>query len=82
LDIIRSIKKKAIYTISSPRAVIEMEKKVKVTALLDTKTDINVITAEVADVINLLILEIISIKIKIFTGYNAQLIGIYREINV
>jgi hypothetical protein len=50
--------------------------------LLNTKADINIIIIKVADVTNLFILEIIPIKVKIFTGHNAQLIGIYREINV
>jgi hypothetical protein len=52
------------------------------TALLNTETDINVIIAKIADAINLPILEITSIEIKTFTGYNTQLIRIYREINV
>jgi hypothetical protein len=55
---------------SSPRAVIEIKKKVKVIALLDIGADINVITVEIADAADLLILEIIPIKVKIFTDYN------------
>jgi hypothetical protein len=82
LDIIGSIKKKGMYAISSPRAVIKVEGRVKVTALLDTKTDVNVITAKIADVINLPVLEIIPIEIKTFTGHNTQLIRICREVNV
>jgi hypothetical protein len=39
-------------------------------------------TIKIADAANLPILEIIPIKIKTFTGYNTQLIGIYREINI
>jgi hypothetical protein len=57
--------------VSSPRAVIKMKEKVKVATLLDIEADINVIIIKVADVANLFVLEIISIKIKIFTGYNA-----------
>jgi hypothetical protein len=71
-----------MYAVSSPRAVIKIEEKVKMTALLNTKADINVIITEVADTANLFILEIIPIKAKTFTGYNAQLIGIYREIDI
>jgi hypothetical protein len=70
LNIIRSIKKKRIYAISSPRAVIKVERKVKMAALLNTKADINVMTVKVADVINLSILEIIPMEAKIFTGHN------------
>jgi hypothetical protein len=70
LNIIKSKKKKEIYAMSSPRAVIKVKKKVKVTALLNTKADVNVITAKVADVTNLLILEITPIKAETFTGYN------------
>jgi hypothetical protein len=70
LNIIGSIRKKRIYTVSSPRAVIEIEKRIKVIALLNIKADINVIITEIADVINLFILEIIPIEIKIFTGHN------------
>jgi hypothetical protein len=57
--------------VSSPRAVIKMERKVKVTILLNIGTDINVMIAEVADAVNLFILEIISLEAEIFTGYNA-----------
>jgi hypothetical protein len=67
---------------SSPRAVIKIEKKIKVTALLNIGADVNVMIAEIADITNLPILEIIPIKVEIFTGYNAQLIGICREINI
>jgi hypothetical protein len=82
LDIIESIRKKEIYAISSPRAVIKIERKIKVTALLNIEADINIITAKIADAINLSILEIIPLEIKTFTGHNAQLLGICREINV
>jgi hypothetical protein len=82
LDIIGSTKKKKIYAMFSPRAVIEMEKKIKVAALLDIKADVNVMTVKVADAVNLFILEIIPIKVEIFTGHNAQLIRICREINI
>jgi predicted aspartyl protease len=68
--------------VSSPRAVIEIEGRVKVAVLLDTGADVNIIIIKVADAINLSILEITSIKVKTFTGYNTQLIGICREINV
>jgi hypothetical protein len=71
LDIIGSIKKKRIYTISSPRAVIKVKKRIKVTVLLDIKADVNVITIKVADVTNLPVFEIIPIKIETFTGHNA-----------
>jgi hypothetical protein len=67
---------------SSPRAVIKIEKKIKMTALLDTETDVNVITIKVADAANLPILEIISIEAETFTGYNTQLVRIYREIDI
>jgi hypothetical protein len=67
---------------SSSRAVIEMEKRIKVTALLDTGADINIMTAKIADAANLPVLEITPIKVKTFTGYNAQLVEIYREINI
>jgi hypothetical protein len=56
---------------SSPRAVIKVKGKLKVIALLNIKTDINIITAKVADVINLPILEIIPLEVKTFTGHNA-----------
>jgi hypothetical protein len=51
-------------------------------ALLNTEANINVITAKIADATNLPILEITPIKAKTFTGHNAQLIKIYREINI
>jgi hypothetical protein len=70
LDIIGSIKKKGIYAISSPRAVIEMERKVKITALLNIGADVNIMTVKVADAANLPILEITPIEAEIFTGYN------------
>jgi hypothetical protein len=54
----------------SPRAVIEIKRRVKVAALLDIGADINVITVKVADAVNLLILEIIPLEAEIFTGYN------------
>jgi hypothetical protein len=60
-----------MYAVSSPRAVIKMEKRIKVTALLDTEADINVIIAKIADATNLSILEITPIKAETFTGYNA-----------
>jgi hypothetical protein len=71
-----------MYTISSPRAVIKIERKVKITTLLNIRADVNVMTAKIADITNLSILEIIPIKAETFTGHNAQLIGIYREINI
>jgi hypothetical protein len=70
LNIIGSTRKKGIYTVSSPRAVIKVKKKVKVAALLNTEADINVITAKIADTANLPILEIISMETKTFTGHN------------
>jgi hypothetical protein len=82
LNIIGSIKKKEIYAISSPRAVIKIKRRVKMAILLNTGADINVMTAEVADAANLPILEIIPMETEIFTGYNTQLVGIYREINI
>jgi hypothetical protein len=60
-----------MYTISSPRAVIEVKGWAKMAVLLDIGADINIMIIEVADVINLFILEIISLKVEIFTGYNA-----------
>jgi hypothetical protein len=66
----------------SPRAVIKIERKVKVAALLNTGTDVNIIIAKVADIANLSILEITPIEAETFTGYNAQLIRIYREIDI
>jgi hypothetical protein len=50
---------------------MKVKKKVKMTALLNTGADINIMTAEIADAINLPILEITLIKVKTFTGYNA-----------
>ena len=82
LDIIGSIRKKGIYAVSSPRAVVEMEGRVKMAALLDIEANINVMTAEIADAVNLFILEIIPIKVEIFTGHNIQLIRICREIDI
>jgi hypothetical protein len=70
LDIIGSTKKKGIYAISSPRAVIEMERKIKIAILLNIETDVNVITVKVADAINLFILEIIPMEAETFTGHN------------
>jgi hypothetical protein len=70
LNIIESIRKKGIYVIFSPRAVIEIKKRIKVAALLDIRTDINIMTIEIADVINLPIFEIISLEAETFTGYN------------
>ena len=71
-----------MYIIFSPRAVIKIEERVKVAALLNIRADVNVMIAEVADAANLFILEIISLKIKIFTGHLTQLLGIYRKINI
>jgi len=71
LKIIGSIKKKEIYAIFSPRAVIKIEKKIKMAILLDIGADVNIMIAEIADVINLFILEIIPLEIETFTGYNA-----------
>ena len=71
-----------MYAISSSRAVMKVEKKVKVTILLDTGADVNIITVKVADAVNLSILEIISLKVEIFTGYPAQLLRIYCKINI
>jgi hypothetical protein len=67
---------------SSPRAVIKIKKKVKMTVLLNIEADINIIIAKIADAVNLPILEIIPLEVKTFTGYNAQLLKIYREINI
>jgi hypothetical protein len=61
---------------------MKVEGKMKITILLDIRADINIITAKVADAVNLSIFEIIPIETEIFTGYNAQLIKIYREVNV
>jgi hypothetical protein len=82
LNIIGSIRKKKMYAISSPRAVIEIKGKIKMTALLDTEADINVMIVEVADAINLPILEITLMEIEIFTGYNTQLVRICLEVNI
>jgi hypothetical protein len=71
-----------MYTVFSPRAVIEIEKNVKMAALLDTGADVNVMIAKIADVANLFIFEITLLKTETFTGYNTQLLGICREINV
>jgi hypothetical protein len=60
-----------MYAMFSPRAVIKVERRVKVAILLNIKADINVMTAKIADAANLPILEIISIEIEIFTGHNA-----------
>jgi hypothetical protein len=82
LDIIGSIRKKKMYAVFSPRAVVKMERKVKVAVLLNTRADVNVITVKIADAANLPVLEIISMEVEIFTGYNVQLVGICREINI
>jgi len=71
-----------MYIVFSPRAVIKVERKVKMITLLDTKADVNVITVKIADAANLPILKIIPLKVETFTGYNAQLLGIYRKINI
>jgi hypothetical protein len=71
LDIIGSIKKKGIYAMFSPRAVIKIEGKVKMAILLNIRADVNVIITKVATAVNLFVLEIIPLEIKIFTGYNA-----------
>jgi predicted aspartyl protease len=60
-----------MYVMSSPRAVIEIERRIKIVALLDTGADVNVITTKVADAVNLPIFEIIPMEAEIFTGYNA-----------
>jgi hypothetical protein len=70
LDIIESIKKKGMYIVFSPRAVIKIEGKIKMVTLLDTGANINVIIIEVADIANLFVFEIIPLKVEIFTGYN------------
>jgi predicted aspartyl protease len=82
LDIIGSTRKKGMYAVSSPRAVVEVEGRVKVAALLDTGADVNVMTAEVADAANLPVLEITPLEAETFTGHNAQLLGICREVDV
>jgi hypothetical protein len=61
---------------------VKIEGRVKMTVLLDIRADINIMITEIADVVNLPILEIISLKIEIFTGYLTQLLGIYRKINI
>jgi hypothetical protein len=71
LNIIKSIKKKEIYAVFSPRAVIKMEGKIKIAALLNIRADVNVMIVKVADVANLPILKITPLKIEIFTDYNA-----------
>jgi hypothetical protein len=55
---------------SSPRAVIKIEKRVKMAVLLNIGADINVMIVKVADAINLPILEITSIETETFTDYN------------
>jgi hypothetical protein len=82
LNVIGSIKKKGIYAMFSPKAVIKIKGKVKVITLLNIRADVNIIIIKVADAANLFILEIIPLETKIFTGYNAQLLGICRKINV
>jgi hypothetical protein len=59
-----------MYAVSSPRAVIKMEKRVKVAVLLNIGADINVMIIKIADVTNLSIFEIIPIETKTFTGHN------------
>jgi hypothetical protein len=71
LDIIGSIKKKKMYAMSSPRAVIKVKERVKVAILLDIGADVNIMIVKIADAANLFIFEIIPIEIKIFTGHNA-----------
>jgi hypothetical protein len=82
LDIIGSTKKKGMYAVSSPRAIIKIKRRVKMTALLDIKANINVITIKIADVTNLPILEITPMETETFTDYNTQLVGICREVNI
>ena len=82
LDVIGSTRKKGMYAVSSPRAVVEVEGRVKVAALLDTGADINVMTAEVADAANLPVLEITPLEAETFTGHPAQLLGICRKVDV
>jgi hypothetical protein len=67
---------------SSSRAVIKIEEKVKMAILLNIKTDVNVMTVKIADAANLSILEIIPMKTETFTGHNTQLIRICREVNI
>jgi hypothetical protein len=71
LNIIRLTRKKEIYAVSSPRAVIKIKRKVKVTTLLNTGTDVNIIIVKIADAANLFILEITPIETETFTGHNA-----------
>jgi hypothetical protein len=71
-----------MYAVFSPRAVIKVKRKIKVTALLNTGADVNVMTVKVADAINLPIFEITPMKAETFTGYNTQLVRICREINI
>jgi predicted aspartyl protease len=71
-----------MYPMSSPRAVVEVEGRVKVAALLDTGADVNVMTAEVADAANLPVLEITPLEAETFTGHSAQLLGICRKVDV
>jgi predicted aspartyl protease len=82
LDVIGSTRKKGMYAVSSPRAVVEVEGRVKVAALLDTGADVNVMTVEVADAANLPVLEITPLEAETFTGHNAQLLGICRKVDV
>jgi hypothetical protein len=49
---------------------MKIKEKIKITALLDTGTDINIITVKIADATNLSILEIIPLKAETFTDYN------------
>jgi uncharacterized protein YuzE len=60
-----------MYAMSSPRAVIKIERKVKITTLLDIRANVNIITIEIADAANLFILEITPIETETFTGHNA-----------
>jgi hypothetical protein len=65
LDIIRSIRKKGMYAVFSPRAVIKIKRKVKMAILLNIGADINVMIIKVADAANLPIFEITSLKAEI-----------------
>jgi hypothetical protein len=67
---------------SSPRAVIEIKGRVKMAVLLNIRADVNIITTKIADAANLPVFEITPIKVETFTGHNAQLVGICREINI
>jgi hypothetical protein len=67
---------------SSPRAVIKVKRRIKVATLLDTEVDINVIITKIADAVNLPILEITPLEAETFTGYNTQLLRIYRKVNI